>query len=156
MRFPFPALTSVGKRDSFLHFTGCKYLEKKKKIKLALLTFKIFRTRIICLQKNKNKKMLRLKIFGVKQSICCSALSAWGIIMLGTLGFLFRVRSVALFEDLPEFHFQEDKPINISAFHKFLDAEFEAVKHFIFLPVFFFFFPPVKKVKKIYLFSEFV
>lgn len=45
--------------------------------------------------------MVSAKICGPKCSICCSLVSAWGIVMLALMGVFFYVKSPALVEDLP-------------------------------------------------------
>lgn len=77
--------------------------------------------------------MLRLKIFGLKCSIFCCVLSAWGIIQLGTMGLLLHARSVAFAEDLPEIRSStEDLP----TFYKNLDEGYDAVRSLIHSSIF--------------------
>ncbi|KAG7175519.1 ribonuclease kappa-B-like [Homarus americanus] len=43
---------------------------------------------------------MNMKICGPKCSLCCTLISAWGIVQLGIMGILFWVRSPAFIEDL--------------------------------------------------------
>ena len=49
---------------------------------------------------NQISKMVSLKFCGPKLSAGCTLLSIWGIIQLGLMGLLFRIKSVAFIEDL--------------------------------------------------------
>ena len=74
--------------------------------------------------------MLKLKLCGLSQSICLAVLSAWGIIQLGTMGVLYHIKSVSLFEDLP--HDEEEIEhagvnTDLSHFYKHIDKEYEEV-----------------------------
>lgn len=52
------------------------------------------------------------KLCGVKRSIFCTLVSAWGIIMLGIMGALLSSKSIAFVEDIPVEEFDQHRGIN--------------------------------------------
>ena len=55
---------------------------------------------LIVIIDNQISKMVSLKFCGPKLSAGCTLLSIWGVIQLGLMGLLFRIKSVALVEDV--------------------------------------------------------
>ena len=74
--------------------------------------------------------MVSLKFCGPKLSAGCTLLSIWGIIQLGLMGLLFRIKSVAFIEDLTlnktENYYHGIRQVCINLFQDYIDS---IVKH---------------------------
>jgi hypothetical protein len=57
-------------------------------------------------------------------SMCCAALSAWGIVQLAGMGFLFYNHAVAFAEDLDLEVENDAEKVNMDAFYKMADQKY--------------------------------
>lgn len=69
-------------------------------------------------------KSHKMAICSRNMSMCCAALSAWGVIQLVVMGFLFYNHAVAFAEDLQLEVEGDNEPVNMDAFYKMADQKY--------------------------------